>query len=328
MKAQIKGITMVFMAALLLSAASCKKETKEETEYEGGFTAKAEAQQNDSKVYLVGTGLEWNATESIKVFNYGGTGQKFTSYKVYINEANFKPDFEGGEEPENFDETFYVEGGYTAYYPCPSSSSETKDGSCYLTLPATQTYTVCDNHPTFDRNAFLMAGKTKTTAADDRFIYFKNICGLLELSLYTEETNRYVKSITLKSNKSDEKLWGTGTVDVSNFDDASKPALGTLDGGGSTLTLDCSSYNNGQGVTLGTSESSPTVFYFVVPANTLGSGFTVKVETEYGSWTKATSVSNLIVRNQIKQMPPQKVVITPSSTFGTSNFGGGPWGGN
>ncbi len=289
---------MVFMAALLLSAASCKKETKEETEYEGGFTAKAEAQQNDSKVYLVGTGLEWNATESIMVFNRDGKGQKFTSYKVYINEANFKPDFEGGEEPDDFDETFYKEGGYTAYYPYDKMTNN--GGTVSFAMPATQTYTVCDNHVTFDRDAFPMAGKTETTAADDRFIYFKNICGLLELSLYTKADNCNVQTITLTSNDENEHLSGFGPVTFTG----DVPTI-ALDGG-NVLTLDCSDYNNHQGVTLSTSESSPTVFYFVVPAGTLGSGFSVEVETDHGNFKK-TAPANEIELNKMKQMPKLEV---------------------
>ena len=303
MKAQIKGFSMVCMAALLLSAASCKKETKEETEYEGGFTAKAEAQQNDSKVYLVGSGLEWNLEwnndESIMVFNSGGdepTSYKFTSYKVCIDEANFKPDPEAG-----FSQSFYRNGGYTAYYPYDKMTND--EGTVSFTMPATQTYTVCDGHVTFDRNAFPRAGKTDTPAADDRFIHFKNVCGLLKLQLYST-TLCQVQNISITSNTG-EQLCGTGTV---GFDTDNNPTLSALTGGGSTLMLDMGT----TGKPMSINADSPSAYYFVVPAGTLGTGFTVKVtETNGDMWTKtANAPANLIARSKITVLPKLPVATT------------------
>ena len=294
----MKKLTIISMAALLLLAASCKKEKKTEAGGDAVFRATTETHSGDSKTQLVDQdgqkAVIWNSGDKIKVFdaNTPRNAYEFTAVSGGKSTTSFS-----GNAPESF----FDSPSFTAFYPS-SEGVKLEEGSYKITLPATQTY--AEN--SFGPGANPMAAESETTE-----LPFKNICGLLKLQLYTVPDARSVKSITLKSNKSDEMLWGTGTVDVSDFTSDSKPSLGTLtvpdDKDGSTLTLDCSDYNNHQGVTLSTSKSSPTIFYFVVPANTLKDGFTVTVIGTDGKPILIKSAKsheqNKISRSKITSMP-------------------------
>ena len=294
----MKKLTIISMAALLLLAASCKKEKETEPGGDAVFRATTETHSSNSKTQLDNQkAVNWISGDAIKVFNANNPSSNayvFTATLGGSPQTGFS-----GEAPKSFFEST----SYTAFYPS-SEDVKFEEGSYKITLPDTQTY--AEN--SFGPGANPMAAVSTTTE-----LSFKNICGLLKLQLYTVPDARSVKSITLKSNKSGEMLWGTGTVDVSNFYDASKPSLGTLDGG-STLTLDCSDYNNHQGVTLSTSESSPTVFYFVVPSGTLSGGFTVTVtDTDdkpiliKAARADTDTKANKIQRSRITAMPALKV---------------------
>ena len=289
----MKKLTIISMAALLLLAASCKKEKKTEAGGDAVFRATTETHSGDSKTQLVvdqdgQKAVIWNSGDAIKVFdaNTPRNAYEFTAVSGGKSTTSFS-----GNAPESFFES----SSYTAFYP---SDNVSHDGSNYkITLPDTQTY--AEN--SFGPGANPMAAKSETTE-----LSFKNICGLLKLQLYTVPDARSVKSITLKSNKSDEMLWGTGTVDVSNFNDASKPSLGTLtvpdDKDGSTLTLDCSSSEP-----LSIDKTDPSVFYFVVPSGTLAGGFTVTVTDtdDKPILIKAAraNTDNMIQRSKITAMP-------------------------
>ena len=279
----MKKLTIISMAALLLLAASCKKEKKTELGGDAVFRATTETHSGDSKTQLVNKAVIWNSGDAIKVFNASGTPCEFTA----VSEEGSSTTSFGGTAPDDF----FGSSSYTAFYPSSEGVKLDEEGNYKITLPDTQTYAA----NSFGPRANPMAAVSTTTE-----LPFKNICGLLKLQLYAEETNRYVKSITLKSNMSDEMLWGTGTV---TFDGDGIPSL-TDFSGGSTLTLDCGS------VKLGTS-GSPTVFYFVVPSGTLSGGFTVTVTDtdDKPILIKAAkaNTNNKIQRSKITAMPAHSV---------------------
>ena len=283
----MKKLTIISMAALLLLAASCKKEKKTEPGGDAVFRAITETHSGDSKTQLVNKAVNWISGDAIKVFdaNTPSNAYVFTATSGGSPQTGFS-----GEAPKSFFEST----SFTAFYPS-SDDVKFEESNYKITLPDTQTYAA----NSFGPGANPMAAVSTTTE-----LPFKNICGLLKLQLYAEETNRYVKSITLKSNMSDEMLWGTGTV---TFDSDGIPSLSDLASGGSTLTLDCGS------VKLGTSES-PTVFYFVVPSGTLAGGFTVTVtDTDdkpiliKAAKADTDTKANEIQRSRITAMPALKV---------------------
>ena len=270
----MKKLTMIGMAALLMLAVSCKKDKKDEIENAGsGFRATVESHEGTGKTHLDGKAVKWNSGDVILVKSSTCTTPKrFTTTGTGAS-ANF-------DAAESLPENFYTP-DYTAYYPADMFSGD------QLTLPATQTYVA----NTFANGANPMAAISKDTKLD-----FKNVCGVLELQLYNSSPCN-VQNVTITSNKSGEMLWGKGVVTIDN---AGIPSLGTLTGGGNSIVLSC-----GDGVALSTNRSAPSTFFFVVPAGSLGSSFTVKVTTTDGKiWTKtADSPQNTISRSIITVMP-------------------------
>ena len=267
---------MICMAALLMMAVSCKKENKTSDKGEG-FRATIESHSGDSKTHLEGLAVKWDNGDAIKVLSNTCTEGADFSTDATSSPALFEAT---GDLPANF----YTP-SYTAYYPAASFSGS------LLTLPPTQQY---DENNTFASGANPMAA-----ASSETLLPFKNVCGVLKLQLYST-TACQVQSISITSNNG-EQLCGTGTVTLTG----GVPALGTLSNGGSTLTLDMGS----TGKPMGANESAPTAYYFVVPAGTLGTSFTVKVtETNGKVWSKtANAHQNLIARSQITVLPEQAV---------------------
>ena len=289
----MKKLTMICMSALLMLAVSCKKDKKTEVENAGsGFRATVESHEGAGKTHLEGLAVKWDSRDAILVkSNSCTTPKRFTTTGTDAT-VNFDAD-------ATLPTDFYAP-PYTGYYPADKFSGD------QLTLPPTQQY---DENNTFASGANPMAATSNET-----LLPFKNVCGVLKLQLYSA-TACQVQSISITSNTG-EKLHGTGTVTLTD----GVPALGTLSNGGSTLTLDMGS----TGKAMSTSASAPTAYYFVVPVNTLGTSFTVKV-TETGGkvWSKtANAHQNLIARSQITVLPKQTVVthipILPSQVSITS----------
>lgn len=276
---------MISMAALLMMAVSCKKENKTSDKGEG-FRATIESHSGDSKTHLEGLAVKWDNGDAIKVLSNTCTEGADFSTDATSSPALFEAT---GDLPANFYTPLY-----TGFYPAAAFSGN------QLTLPATQTYV----ENTFANGANPMAATSNTTQLD-----FKNVCGVLKLQFYSEEDCQ-VQIISITSDTG-EKLYGTGTVTLTG----GIPTLGTLSNGGSTLTLICGE----DGIALSKDVSKPTAFYFVVPASTLGTSFTVKVtEIDGKVWTKtANSTQNLIARSKITVLSEQKVTmrdaVIPSS---------------
>ena len=127
----MKKLSMICMAALLLLAASCKKDEKTE-QYSGeGFRATAEAQQSNSKTHLdADLNVDWDEGDAILAFSDGcPEGYKFVAKQGGEIETEFIA--EGGN-PEGFFAEGYT---YTAFYPYANVSGT---DVCTLTLPAEQ----------------------------------------------------------------------------------------------------------------------------------------------------------------------------------------------
>ena len=285
----MKKLTIISMAALLLLAASCKKEKETEPGGDAVFRAITETHSGDSKTQLVNKAVNWISGDAIKVFdaNTPSNAYVFTATSGGSPQTGFS-----GEAPKSFFEST----SFTAFYPS-SDDVKFEESNYKITLHNTQTYAA----NSFGPGANPMAAVSETTE-----LPFKNICGLLKLQLYAEEEERYVKSITPKSNKSGEMLWGTGTV---TFDDDGIPSLTGLASGGSTLTLDC-----GSSEPLSIDKTDPSVFYFVLPSGTLSGGFTVTVtDTDdkpiliKAARADTDTKANKIQRSKITAMPALKV---------------------
>ena len=273
----MKRLSTICMAALLLMAVSCKKDKQTEVENAGsGFRATVESHAGDSKTHLADKAVIWDGGDAILVKSSTSTPMPFTTA-------------DGGasvifEATETLPEDFYTP-DYTGYYPADAFDLD------QLTLLGTQTYA---------ENSFAAGANPMVAKSSSTELSFKNVCGLLKLELYSA-TACNVANITLTSSKSDEMLWGTGNVVLTEGIEGI-PSLEGLSNGSNALTLNCN------GTAMSVESANPSSYFFVVPANTLSSGFTVKVtDTDGKTWTKTTSQNTTISRNQITKMPSLQV---------------------
>ena len=220
---------------------------------------------------------------------------------IFTNTLNQKYEFDGeaGDNSGTFTpissgqfgsgSSLSVDANY-AVYPYNQSTKISYDGELSIELPATQAYA----EDSFGVNANTMVAVTQSQ--NDNFLSFKNLGGFLKLQLYGDVT---VKSIHLEGNNG-EKIAGGVTVTAKY---GKNPTL-TMDSDATTsITLDC-----GAGVKLGTSSSSATEFWIVVPPVTFTKGFAITItDTEGGTMTKSTTKSYAVERNVIKSMAAFKV---------------------
>lgn len=166
-----------------------------------------------------------------------------------------------------------------------SAFSSYASGNINLSLPATQSYV----EDSFDHAANVMVGYVEETPEGDYDAKFRNVMGVLKLTLTGDCTLSKIE-LTDKGGKS---LWGNATLPADGFE--SGLATDMLSGGSSTLTLNCS------GVQL---NSTPKAFYFVVPVGAFSGGLSVTATDENGlSKTFSSSKANTIAVSDIKAMP-------------------------
>ena len=288
----MKKITMICMAAMLLLAASCKKEEQvnENGVGEFSFSVKTETSDSDSKTHLAGTSVVWDNDDVIKVINKDGTDLDFTFSKYVMSSDASTAEFNS----ENVTADFFKP-PYTGYYPSDLNPSN-------YSLLQTQTYSA--------EGFAAGANPMIATNANNKNLYFKNLCGVLKLQLCSNEEVK-VEKIIVRS-KSEEKLWGNGSIN-------SEGAFTVTNGGSNTIELDCSQAD--PEVILSPSKTTPTTFFIVLPVGTLSNGFEVEVidKDSHGNWTVGTTKDNTIIRSRIRQMPVCTVKI------GVQLYAGGPY---
>ena len=286
----MKKITMICMAALLLLAASCKKEKNEQINENGGeglgFSVKTEVHSGDSKTYLLDRQVLWDTDDQIKVYNTNGDNAVFTYVKLVEEEDGTTAEFNSNDVTASF-----FKHDYRGYYPTDFDPTN-------YTLGQKQTYTIRNiggvDRPTFAKGANPMMA----TDEPNEYLHFKNVLGILQLQFYSASgDNVRVKEIRVRSNKLSQKLWGTGSVN-------SNGEFVVTSGGSNTVILDCFDAN----VTLSHDASNPTSFFILLPPNTLNDGLEVDVVDSYGEfWITKTTNNNIINRSRIRKMPALSV---------------------
>lgn len=157
----MKKITMICMAAMLLLAASCKKEKEEINEPAGEesvFSVETEVHSGDSKTHLEGAKVIWDSNDAIKVINGNNVSQVFT-FSKYVDEGDKTvAEFSA----ENLPAGFYTP-NYTGYYP----STIGNDGS--FTMNQSQTYAA---------GSFASGVNPMKAVSNNKVLPFKNACGV------------------------------------------------------------------------------------------------------------------------------------------------------
>ena len=197
----------------------------------------------------------WKAGDALSVFAGNTKNQKFN----YNGTASAL----GGE----FVASTTVAGAPTqmsahyAVFPYSTSHSLGANGKITTTFPSEQTYVASG----FKRDYNTMVAVS--SGLQDTELSLHPVCAYVCIKLWGDDQT--VKSVTLSSNGG-EALSGKGVITPGNA-----PTC-VMTGTTTSIALNCSE------VTVGTTESTATEFWFVVPAVALSEGYTIKVAGFYG----------------------------------------------
>ena len=255
--------------------------------------------------------VNWTEVDEILVANQSGDT---LTYTLSEGKDSTVGKFESERQTDEF-----LEPNYAAIYPAKNAEgvknniTVTADGiTATFNLPATQNYL---------ENSFAEKSMPMAAYSENQIFQFRNVLGGICFPLVGEGMT--VTKVVLTSAASNEALWGTCTTTIST--DGSEPTstVSNAETTKNVITLNC-----GSGITLG---SDPTDFYIMVPAGTLGTGFTVEAfngETSIYSKTadwSASPVDNFIPRSVIRKVnhnleivvaaDPVSRVTTISPTF-------------
>ena len=224
----------------------------------------------------------WNADDRISIFNQNTFNWQF----AFDGEDG---DTAGGFEPMG-EGDFGADVDYVyAAYPYRAETSLSTTGILTMTLPAEQSY---------QPHSFGVGANTMVAVTDANFLAFKNVGGYLSLRLYGNDVS--VSKITIQGNNGD-KIAGKASISIPLGE---TPAV-TMD----ASATDAVSIVCNPAVKLGTTAASYTEFWFVIPPVTFTKGFTITVTDDKGwTFTKSTSRSFIVVRNQLDWMNALEVV--------------------
>ena len=301
------NILFLGLAAMCVLA-SCKKEKENGNTAGEGFEAITEQGVDGSKTYLDGVAVKWTDDDAIKVSN--GVGTTLT-YSLVEGKNTSVGKFYTSENHDNFFQPDYV-----AIYP--SSNANNVANTINGTMA---TFNLLNTQPYVD-DGFGNKFNPMVAYSTNRKLYFKNVLGGICFPL---TGSSHITSIVLTSNNTADKLWGTGVVECDPDDDdylALNITNNATDKHVITLTCDL------------TLSDTPINACFMVPAGTLGTGFTL---TLYDGETQVFQKpmikdfgSNFIQRSFIRKLNsnldiPNAVTITVSAdpTAGGTVSGGG-----
>ena len=270
------------VASLALASCNKNKETEGGIAPENGFRATVEANQgNGSRTHLVGTEVQWNAGDQIKVRNANGI---VCTYQLTEGENTSNGIFYSGED-NNID---FFQPTYTAIYPA-TGNSITGEGAAQFTLPATQSYA---------ENSFGNGAMPMMAVSGDQTLAFKNVLGGICIPLTGDGLT--VTKVVLTS-KTNEPLNGVFNANYSN----GQPTLRHTSGGTNSITLECN-----PAVTI--DATTATDFIFMVPAGALASGFSVTAYDGETAYVELSTTANpIITRSMISKVSTSLEVEEP-----------------
>ena len=254
------------------------------------FTARMEPGQ--TRTSLQERAVLWSEGDRIRVFN-----------ETHPTGEVFALTFGAGTAEGTFTGPEMGVGPYCAVYPAEAGTRLDASG-LRVELPAVQNYA----EGSFGPGANLSVGY----AGQLEGMTFRNVCGILSLTLTGEKTLRMLRVSTLGA----EALSGSARVTGLDTD---APALafdtGVPDEASRQLTLSCGTAGvplSGEGKT----------FHLVLPAGTLAQGFLLEAMDADGNAMvrhSAAQPSLAIVRNGIRPMPPLAYQPRYKDSFLTSD---------
>ena len=279
----------LLILGLISAAAACTMKEEANTPAKGSKVLYATVEDPGTKVYLdEDFKVLWNADDRISVFDFDTYNQQYSfDGKDGDNYGTFSIVADGQLKTSNDISLRY------AVYPYSESNSISNSEVLAINLPCEQIYADHSFGP--GANAMVAA-----TSSDK--MKFKNVCGYLMIKLYGDDVK--VKSIVLRGN-SGEKIAGAASVSIS---EGGNPTAIMGSDATTAITLSCP-----EPVSIGTSSSDYTEFWFAIPPIEFTKGFTIVVEDgDGGCFTKTTGKSLTITRSYAQKMATIEVVITNS----------------
>lgn len=242
-----------------------------------------------TKTTLAETSVLWDEGDKFSIVNVGTNVVMTLSGEA----GSTQGDFSGTVAEKDV-----IDDSARAIFPSSAFSSFV-DGNITLSIPQHQTYIP----GSFDHSANIMVGDVTATGTDSYSASFKNMMGVLKLSITSPGC--YISSLTV-TDKAGKNLWGTATIPADFIGGVS---VDMLSDGGSSIVIDC------DGLELTMEETS---FYVVVPVGAFANGFDVEVSSVKGiTASKGTTKNNEISINTIKSMPAFEV--DPVESFNIEN---------
>jgi hypothetical protein len=293
----------IFTGILLLTACSkqyCKPPANGSGKDDIVFTAYIE-DDAITKTYLDSAMKNhWNANDDITIFKAFSYNRQYRFLgKDGARSGAFK-DISGVEFATGFELTTNY-----ALYPYKEETSIDEDGVITYDLPAVQPF----SNGSFSIGYNPMVAVTSSSSNFD--LIFQNVCGYLGISIKGSEK---LKSVTL-TGKASEPLAGEAAITAVH---GSNPTVSMASTAAKSIKLDC-----GDGVTL--DPDVATLFLFVLPSTTFGSGFTIRMEDDMGAYMeKSTSKQVVVSRNEIYRLSaftysPSTVLTLSADSFAPSD---------
>lgn len=254
----------------------------------------------------------WQANDAISVFNGAGVAA------AVFTASN------GGSKLTDFTGTATIDQDpIYAVYPHDNGNSVTlvdNDPTFTVNYPSSQNYVAGSYDPL--SNVYVAVG---TQASGDYMLSFNNTTAYLRLSLYGVDSNNNAATVSKieLSTIGGEPIAGSGTVTLSSGNTSvTLAAVSENSGTYSTVTLNCTG-----GVTIGTTASNPTDFYFSVPAVDYGAAFQgYQIKIYSGSGATQTyqwrNVSRILSANVVRRMAALE--YNPQTSGSTSLLETGP----
>lgn len=269
--------------ALALTTAACQQEKIQDAAEESGTFHGCMEQFGATRTHLVGNTVRWDTGDRVGIFEGYSYSNPYTAASVSENGAScsFTPDADYPAQEVRFPYNI-------ALYPYTADAtilgSDGKSRISGIELKAVQEY----RQESFARGCFPMVAVTGSL--EDKNLNFKNICGVLKVTLKGSER---IRSLALSGNDG-EGLAGEADVWVSQ---TGVPEIILDENPSKTVTIDCT----GQGVAL--QKTAGTSFLFPLPPMTFSKGFTVTaVLTDGTTHTISTENSQTIDRSAVLAM--------------------------
>ncbi|MCR5548027.1 MAG: hypothetical protein K6F25_04685 [Bacteroidales bacterium] len=249
------------------------------------ITIRATIEQGVTKTALNGSyEVVWNYGDQIKVFNASNPDGKVYTLKDECD-GELVGLFEG--------EALSGDGPFYAVYPA-SAAGTLQGGQVSVNVPALQDY----EYGSFDVKANIT---TAMASSLDEF-YFKNVCGILAVTLKGDSS---ISELLIISDTG-EPLGGDALITPSMSD---APAFawnpnGTQSSQAQIVSASCAQLTD-----------EGTTFYVVLPAGALSGGFSIEIHDGDGNAMVRHGSGSTIVRSSIRPMPALDYAAEVNGSF-------------